>query len=280
MTVILNPPRRAKNPGPGRTRGHSNEEKMKMRSALRIVFLAGLAGILPAAAQQSAPPKTTPTPPAKSERPARDPGLYMTFDTSMGAIHCLLYENEAPVTVRTMVRLALGKMSYIDPKTKQTVAGKHFFDGLTFHRVIPQFMIQGGDPLGNGQGGPLGPGFPYKNETSTRLKFDIPGRLAMANAGPDTNASQFFITEVPYPSLNGGYTIWGQCEDLNVVKAITHVPTGRRARDMPNTPVLIKQVTVERVGRVPANAPEGGPAKTGTAPAKKATTKAPEKKSS
>ena len=94
------------------------------------------------------------------------------------------------------------------------------YDGTIFHRVIPNFMVQGGDPLGNGTGGPEGTGFPYQNETSPGLAFNVPGRLAMANAGANTNRSQFFITAAAYPSLNGGYTIWGQCENLDVVKAI------------------------------------------------------------
>jgi len=189
--------------------------------------------------------------PAAQEK--REPGLYMTFQTDKGDIACKLYEKEAPVTVHTMVGLAIGKISYQDPSTGQTMK-KKFFDGLTFHRVIPMFMIKGGDPLGNGTGGPTGPGFPYKNEPSPSLKFDGPGKLAMANAGPNTNASQFFITEAAYPSLNGGYTLWGQCDNLDVVKAIARVP--RDANDKPNTPVHIKHVVVERVGPAPADAPE------------------------
>ena len=102
-------------------------------------------------------------------------------------------------------------------------------------------------------GSPLGPGFPYKNESMPGLQFNIPGRLAMANSGPNTNGSQFFITEAPYPSLNGGYTIWGQCDNVDVVKAITHVP--RDANDKPKTPVHIKHVLVERVGPAPAGMP-------------------------
>jgi peptidyl-prolyl cis-trans isomerase A (cyclophilin A) len=181
------------------------------------------------------------------------PGLYMTFETDKGNITCKLFEQAAPVTVRTMVGLAIGKISYVDPRTRQ-VTRKKFFDGLTFHRVIPNFMIQGGDPLGNGTGGPEGPGFPYKNETLPDLQFNVPGRLAMANAGPNTNTSQFFITEAPYPSLNGNYTIWGQCENLDVVKAIARVK--RDANDKPLIPVHIRHVIVKRVGRAPANAPE------------------------
>jgi peptidyl-prolyl cis-trans isomerase A (cyclophilin A) len=180
----------------------------------------------------------------------------MTFETDKGDIACKLYEAEAPITVHTMVGLAIGKIAYIDPQTKQGTR-KRFFDGLTFHRVIPDFMIQGGDPLGNGTGGPIGPGFPYNSEVVKTLKFDVPGRLAMANAGPNTNRSQFFITEAPQSSLNGGYTIWGQCGNLDVVKAIARVK--RDGRDKPFTPVFIAHVIVERVGPAPADAPEAMP---------------------
>src|SRR6202049_1772389 len=112
----------------------------------------------------------------------RKPGLYWTFETDKGKISCKLYETEAPVTVRTMVGLAIGKISYVHPETKQTVR-KNFFDGLVFDRVIPGVMIQGGDLLGTGVGHPEGPGFPYKSEITASLKFDAPGRLAMANSG-------------------------------------------------------------------------------------------------
>jgi peptidyl-prolyl cis-trans isomerase A (cyclophilin A) len=188
----------------------------------------------------------------------REPGLYMTFQTEKGNISCKLFEKESPITVGKMVGLAIGKISYIDPRTKQPTQ-KKFFDGLTFHRVIPGFMIQGGDPLGTGTGGPEGPGFPYQNETSPGLTFNMPGRLAMANAGPNTNASQFFITEAAYPSLNGGYTICGQCDNVDVVKAITGVQRDRS--DKPLTPVHMLHVIVERVGPAPANAPEAMPAR-------------------
>ncbi|HLH42220.1 MAG TPA: peptidylprolyl isomerase [Bryobacteraceae bacterium] len=189
----------------------------------------------------------------ESKAGQREPGLYMTFQTDKGNIGCKLFEKESPITVGKMVGLAIGKISYIDPRTGKENRNK-FFDGLTFHRVIPGFMIQGGDPLGNGTGGPKGPGFPYQNENTPGLAFNTPGRLAMANAGPNTNSSQFFITEAPYPSLNGGYTIWGQCQNLDVVKAIARVQ--RDSNDKPITPVHIQHVIVERVGPAPANAPE------------------------
>ncbi len=208
---------------------------MKMHARISLAAIAAVAVCTAwAGAQQASATKTD-----------REPGLYMTFETTLGDIHCKLFEEQAPLTVKTIVGLATGQMSYVDPKTKQKVTGKHFYDGLIFHRVIPQFMIQGGDPLGTGYGGPEGPGFPFKDEFAPTLKFDVPGRLAMANSGPNTNGSQFFISEVPIPYLNGKHTIFGQCQDLNVIKSIARVPTNN---DMPVKPVVIKTVTVERVG--------------------------------
>ena len=163
------------------------------------------------------------------------PGLYWKMDTDKGQITCKLYEDEAPVTVHTMVGLAIGKISYVHPETKQTMRTK-FFDGLVFTRVLPGILIQGGDVLGTGVGHPEGPGFPYKTEIAPSLKFDKPGRLAMANSGPDTNDTIFFITEAPYPSFDGKYTIWGQCENLDVVKSIANVP-----RDPGDTPVTLRR---------------------------------------
>jgi peptidyl-prolyl cis-trans isomerase A (cyclophilin A) len=193
---------------------------------------------------------------AAPEDQAGEPGLYMTFDTNMGKIRCKLFEKEAPVTVKKMVGLALGELSYVDPRTKQKVSGKRFFDGLIFHRVIPNFMIQGGDPLGTGYGGPEGPGFPFEDEFVPSIKFDVPGRLAMANAGPNTNQSQFFITEIPLRSLNGKHTIFGQCDNLDVVKSIARVPANN---DKPIKDVVMKRVSVERVGPAPPDAPEKTP---------------------
>ncbi len=137
---------------------------------------------------------------------------------------------QAPPT--KIVGLAVGK-----------IGGKHFYDGLIFHRVIPGFMIQGGDPLGTGMGGPKGPGFPFKDEFVPTLRFDVPGRLAMANSGPSTNGSQFFITDAPTPHLNNHHTIFGQCGNTDVVKTITRVP--RDSNDRPLTPVHIRKVLVE-----------------------------------
>jgi len=184
----------------------------------------------------------------------REPGLYMTFETEKGSIGCKLFEKEAPQTVRAIVGLALGKKSFVDPRTHQRVAGKRFYDGLIFHRVIPDFMIQGGDPLGTGTGDV---GFMLPAEIRKGLNFDVPGRLGMARQPGNLNSasSQFFITEVPYPSLNQQYTIFGQCGSLDVVRAIARVPRDQDNR--PKLPVHMKRVIIERVGPAPPDAPEG-----------------------
>jgi len=161
-----------------------------------------------------------------------------TIQTSMGDIHCTLFPDKAPQTVANFIGLATGKKSWTDPKTGQLVKGKPLYDGTTFHRVIPNFMIQGGDPEGNGTGGP---GYKFNDETSD-LRFDVPGRLAMANSGPNTNGSQFYITEVATPWLDGKYNLFGQCEDLDLVKKIARVETG--GANKPVTPVVIKHIAI------------------------------------
>lgn len=139
--------------------------------------------------------------------------LVATIVTSRGKFTCELFYKATPVTVANFVGLALGEQPYKDVKTGKWAKGK-FYDGLVFHRVIPNFMIQGGDPLGTGTGGP---GYKFKDEFKPNLKFDKPGKLAMANAGPGTNGSQFFITQVPTTWLNGHHTIFGQCEPVSLV---------------------------------------------------------------
>jgi peptidyl-prolyl cis-trans isomerase A (cyclophilin A) len=226
---------------------------MKRGTMYRFLLIAlNLVFAMPATAQQT----TAPVQPSTEQKPARASGLYMTFETSMGDIHCKLFEREAPLTVKTIVGLATGKLSYMDPRTKQQVSGKPFYDGLTFHRVIPNFMIQGGDPLGTGEGEPGGAEFPFKDEFTPSLRFNIPGRLAMANAGPNTNGSQFFITEVVANYLNDKHTIFGQCEELSVIKAIARTPA---QEERPITPVVIKRVVVERVHPRPAKTQESAP---------------------
>ena len=165
------------------------------------------------------------------------------IETSMGTIEVELFADKAPVTVENFVGLATGTKEFTDLKTGKK-AKRKFYDGLTFHRVIPEFMIQGGCPLGTGTGGP---GYTFEDETNNGLKFNKPGLLAMANAGPNTNGSQFFITEVTTPWLNGHHTIFGQVvsmEDLEVVKKIARVETG--FSNDPIEPVIINKITIEK----------------------------------
>ena len=137
----------------------------------------------------------------------RKPGLYATFQTSQGNIVCELYEKEAPITVKNFVDLAEGNKEWKDPKTG-AMKKTRYYDGIIFHRVIPDFMIQGGDPTGTGSGGP---GYEFKNEYTASIKFDRAGRLAMANRGRNTNGSQFFITEAAVGLDAQDYTIFGTC---------------------------------------------------------------------
>lgn len=177
---------------------------------------------------------------AKKKLPA---GTYAVFDTSLGKIVCRLFEKEAPNTVANFVGLAEGTKEWTDPKTGQKVK-RPLYDGLVFHRVIPDFMIQGGDPLGNGTGGP---GYKFADEFSPALKHEKPGRLSMANAGPNTNGSQFFITEKATPWLDGRHTIFGEVvEGMDVVSKIVKVPKSQDGRDRPLTDVVMKKVTILR----------------------------------
>jgi peptidyl-prolyl cis-trans isomerase A (cyclophilin A) len=205
-----------------------------------------------AVAQIPAAPAPSPAPAAK---PARDPGLYGTMMTSQGAVKFKLFEKESPVTVRNFVDLCLGRKSWRDPKTAAMVR-RPLIPGTTFHRVIPGFMIQGGDPTGTGAGDV---GFTIPDEYHPDLRFDRPGRFGMANAGPATGSSQFFITEVPTPHLDGKHTIFAQVlEGQEIVNNIARVPRG--PNDKPRTAVTILKVSFEREGPIPANAPEGAPA--------------------
>jgi peptidyl-prolyl cis-trans isomerase A (cyclophilin A) len=167
---------------------------------------------------------------------------YATLKTNRGDIAIKLFPNHAPATVRNFVELATGEKEYQDATTGETTKGP-FYDGLTFHRVIGGFMIQGGCPRGDGRGGP---GYTFKDEFHPELQFDRPYLLAMANAGPGTNGSQFFITVGPTPHLNRRHTIFGEVEDKasqGVVDAIATTKTG--PMDRPVDPVVIETVTVE-----------------------------------
>ena len=171
-----------------------------------------------------------------------------TIDTTVGKMHCTLFPDKAPIGVANFIGLANGTKDWTNPVSHAKKHGVPLYDGTIFHRVIPEFMIQGGDPAGTGMGDP---GFEFKNETSPDLKFDRPGRLAYANAGPNTNGSQFFITEGAYPSLNGGYTIFGQCDEASVTLVKQIARMGRDANDRPFRPVKIVHISIAAAGAAP-----------------------------
>jgi peptidyl-prolyl cis-trans isomerase A (cyclophilin A) len=173
---------------------------------------------------------------------ARQAGLYAMFDTSEGQIVCRLFEKDAPKTVQNFVELAEGKREWTHPVSRQKSKNR-LYDGTIFHRVIPDFMIQGGDPAGTGFGGP---GYQFEDETKgSPHKFDKPGKLAMANAGPNTNGSQFFLTVAPTTWLTGKHTIFGEvAEGQSVVEKISKVPRDRQ--DKPLKPVEVKSLNIER----------------------------------
>jgi peptidyl-prolyl cis-trans isomerase A (cyclophilin A) len=215
----------------------------------RKVWLSGLL-VLPCALSLSAP---APAAGPEAKRPS------VVFRTTAGDLKCELFPDKAPKAVENFIGLASGKKDWKDPGTGKAMHGKPYYDGVIFHRVIPGFMIQGGDPTGTGAGDP---GYRFEDELHADLLFDQPGRLAMANSGPNTNGSQFFITEKEQPGLNpcldeggcqrgvrrvpkgSGYTIFGQCDakSVEVVKKIARMPRGER--DRPLDPVKIQRVDV------------------------------------
>jgi peptidyl-prolyl cis-trans isomerase A (cyclophilin A) len=168
------------------------------------------------------------------------------IETTAGKLTCELFPDKAPIGVSNFIGLARGTKDWTNPTTHQKKHGVPLYDGTIFHRVIPTFMIQGGDPIGTGEGDP---GYKFKNETSPDLLFDRPGRLAYANAGPDTNGSQFFITEDVEHSehLSGGYTIFGQCDDASVALVKQIAGMGRDSNDRPYRPVKIIHITITGV---------------------------------
>ncbi len=174
--------------------------------------------------------------------PDLKPGLYAVIETTLGEITCELFRQEAPKTVDNFVSLASGTREFTDPQANQRVK-RRFYDGLIFHRVIPDFMIQGGCPLGSGTGGP---GYKFEDEFASGLGFDQPGRLAMANAGANTNGSQFFITVAPTKWLNNRHTIFGQVvKGQDVVDKISKTPRDRS--DRPKTPLVMNTVKIVEV---------------------------------
>jgi peptidyl-prolyl cis-trans isomerase A (cyclophilin A) len=251
------------------------------RFAFALFFATGIAS-----AHQTQAPPASPAPGAPqipsapsatqdlpdspgTQAPAVEPtGPTAVLDTSMGRITCRLFDKQAPQTVANFIGLAGGTKDWTDPATREKEHGKPLYDGTTFHRVIPRFMAQGGDPLGTGMGDP---GYYIQDEIDPSLMFNVPGRLAMANSGPNTDGSQFFVTEEMQPDLNGHYTIFGQCDPSSVlvVKTITRVE--RDAHDKPLAPVMLKKVTIVPVGQplppLPASPASTAAPAPGSAPA-------------
>lgn len=244
----------------------------KLKIALFILTLSGLAAAqTSSAAHKSTATKSSAAKPAAAKpattTPAAKQPIQATFETTAGNINCTLFPDKAPLTVDNFIGLATGKKDWKNPSNGATMHNRPMYDGTIFHRVIPNFMIQGGDPLGNGSGGP---GYSFRDEQSD-LTFDQPGRLAMANSGPNTNGSQFFITEAATPHLNGHYNIFGQCDNNELVKQIARAATDPR-NDRPFTPVKITHVKIVDPNK-PAAAAAKKPA-TSTTP-KSSTTKKP-----
>jgi peptidyl-prolyl cis-trans isomerase A (cyclophilin A) len=207
------------------------------------ILLAASATAQSAASTQAAPAK-----PAVAAKP-RPTAI---IDTTVGKMNCTLFPDKAPMGVANFIGLATGTKDWKSPVTGSTKHGVPLYDGTIFHRVIPEFMIQGGDPAGTGAG--ADPVTPFRNEVSSDLLFDKPGRLAYANAGPNTNTSQFFITEIALTGaqgdmLNGKYTIFGQCDDeaVALVKQIARM-TRDPGNDRPFRPVKIVHITIVKAG--------------------------------
>lgn len=220
-----------------------------MRSR-HVLFVPALAALVTAGAfaqDTTKPAQDIPDAPQATAAAMIQPnGPTIVMDTSMGRITCQTFQKQAPNAVANFIGLAEGTKDWTDPATHKKMHHKPLYDGTTFHRVIPEFMIQGGDPWGTGSGDP---GYSFADEFDPDLNFDVPGRLAMANSGPNTNGSQFFITEQGYDSLNQHYTLFGQCDDssLSVVKAIARVQ--RDGNDKPLVPVVLKKVTIVPEGQ-------------------------------
>ena len=245
---------------------------MKLAFALLASALTASALAPMASAQQSTPaaPATNPTSTSTAGQPSQDlpdgpqptaaalirpNGPTVVMDTSMGRITCQFYQRQAPNGVANFIALANGTKDWTDPVTSKKQRNKRYYDGTTFHRVIPEFMIQGGDPAGTGMGDP---GYTFNDEFDPNLNFDVPGRLAYANSGPNTNGGQFFITEQAYDSLNQHYTIFGQCDESSVLVVKTIARVERDGRDKPLEAVVLKKVTI---------VPEGQPLPPKPAPA-------------
>ena len=234
-------------------------KSLAMLAVVLLVSAVVSSQTTPAPAAKSAPAHkaTTAAKPATATKPAGAGEPVAVFDTTAGKMRCTLFEKETPETVANFIGLASGTKDWKNPASHVTKHGVPLYDGTIFHRVIPNFMIQGGDPAGNGSGDP---GYTFRDEFVATLKFDRPGRLAMANSGPSTNGSQFFITDVPTPHLNGRHTIFGQCDDASVTLVKQIARMGKDENDRPFRPIKINHISIERGVAAPVAKPAVKPA--------------------
>jgi peptidyl-prolyl cis-trans isomerase A (cyclophilin A) len=220
---------------------------LRTLAVVLAISVSAQAQSTPATQQLPDAPSTT----SQLKPPAVPSGPSAVIDTTMGRLTCKLFDKEAPITVANFIGLAEGTKDWTDPKTLQKMHHQPFYNGTTFHRVIPTFMIQGGDRAGDGSGDP---GYFFQDEIDPSLTFDQPGLLAMANAGPGpsgggTNGSQFFITEAPVPQLNGKHTIFGLCDAHTALLVASIARVERNSSDKPITPVVINRITIVRDGQ-------------------------------
>jgi peptidyl-prolyl cis-trans isomerase A (cyclophilin A) len=229
-----------------------------MNAVRNVVAVAGICfvSVVYGAAQNEPLPDSPGAQVAVAPQPT---GPTAVIDTTMGRISCKLFQKEAPIAVKNFIDLSEGTRTWTDPTTRKPMKNKPLYDGTIFHRVIPDFMIQGGDPTGTGTGDP---GYYFEDEFVDGLGFDVPGRLAMANSGPATNGSQFFITTAPTPHLNHHHTIFGQCDDagLAVARAIAAVP--RNGSDKPDVDIRILHISIVADGKPLPALMKGEPAAT------------------
>jgi cyclophilin family peptidyl-prolyl cis-trans isomerase len=238
-----------------------------MKFILTVLVLASSFAVGQTSSSTAAKSTAAKTTAVESATPAPNPTAII--HTTAGDLTCELFPKQAPKTVANFVGLATGTKEWKNPETGKAEHGVSLYNGTIFHRVIPNFMIQGGDPLGTGQGGP---GYSFEDEFSPDLTFDVPGRLAMANSGPNTNGSQFFITEAPQPHLDGKYNLFGQCtpESVELVKQIARKATDPRD-DRPYDPVKITKIEFQGIAK-PASTAAKKPGTTHTGTTHKAMT--------
>ena len=200
----------------------------------------------PAPPSSPAPQEIPDSPGAQVQAAPQPTGPTVVMDTTMGRITCRLFDKQAPQTTANFIGLAEGTKDWTDPVTHAKMHGKPLYNNTQFHRVIPGFMIQGGDPAGTGMGDP---GYYIPDEIDPALNFEVPGRLAMANSGPNTDGSQFFVTDAPASHLDGHYSIFGQCDEPSVTVVKTIEDVQRDPQDKPLEPVILKKVTIVPEGQ-------------------------------